>query len=160
MDWISWVGTALSGIGAIIAIRQSQNAKSSAEAAKEATEQIFRSRRTSDLTALSEFLQKTQEILRRYTSGNISMLSGTSPSKDAEEIQSFLDAFAEVTHYFQESGDEFNEFLKMLNESAHGFTDATSTQQRQLKAREIASHLRVASSKIRNLREQNEFFQT
>lgn len=99
-DFITIIGTLASFYGAYLAWQEAKKAKTSAELAKRAKEQLINHRKTSELSELQVLLSAAEKSLTKYKTANPTSLVGSSHHSDSEPIVAFMSKLKAYNEYF------------------------------------------------------------
>ncbi|MBN2604154.1 MAG: hypothetical protein JXA91_08490 [Candidatus Thermoplasmatota archaeon] len=154
------IGTVASLIGAIISVKQADNAKQSATEANKIKKQLINTRKTSELAQIQADCKRAQKAMEKYGPGSIpSSLAGTNPEHDAMEVQSFLSSLKEHRSYFDAGArkniadDFYDTVMPILSQ----FSQSNDPKKLKKYGTQIKTNLDTISSNIKcNLDERRE----
>lgn len=150
-DTVTWIGTIVSIIGAVIAIWQACRAKSAAKRAEEMRNEIAGKHAHSELSVLDGLLAAACKAMDKYGPGrNPNTLRGTKPDSDADAVRAFTAALdrhsALLTKAF---GKPCNDVRDRVNGLLDEFAAAPSVVERLPKGSEIYQEITIFSGNIK-----------
>lgn len=127
-DYVNWVGSICSILGAVYAVYQAGIAKSAAQLAESIKKQLINHRKTSELAELQVFLNSAQKAFTKYGASSPSGLAGINHNADAEVALDFINKLKSFREYFtdhfnnaaDDTYDEINDELAAFREAKSG----------------------------------------
>jgi hypothetical protein len=117
------IGTVASLLGAYLSIKAKIAAKSSAEIAESAKNQVLKKQKTTNLSEILFEAKRVQQSFRKYSITQNKSLIGAEFEKDAEVLQTFIFSFNENRALLEASTEiETDSAYKTLNEQLDNFT--------------------------------------
>ncbi len=132
-EFLYILGAVASLAGAYVAIRQARRARRAADEAEEVRRQVVTRRQVGELSKIHTMLERATKTMSKYgsTSGSIG-LRGTSPDRDAQDVQEFALTLKEHIGLFENgNATEAEETYRSLRTLLEQFSSATTDDRRR-----------------------------
>jgi hypothetical protein len=151
MDAMTLIFGIASIVGAGVSIWQACVSKNAAQIATAAKAQIVHHRKTSELTELQALCRNAQKSMEKYGHGSSpASLKGVSQSRDAVDVQDFLQKLIEYRSCFgSKNPNDADEFVEKMNPLLDEFARSTSKAQMRELGAEILTNISIMFSIIK-----------
>ena len=148
----TWMGTLFSVVGAGIALRQANKAKTSADVATQKRNEIIEQYEHNELSGLDGVLLAACKAMDKYGPGvAASTRRGSSPQNDATRVRAFTAALDRNRDMLlKEFGDKADNVCRRLNILLSEFGSASSDAIRLEKGREIYLEITAFSGNVKH----------
>lgn len=151
----TWIGTAVSIVGAVITIWQARAAVSAAQSAKQMRDEIEGKKTHGELSEVSGILTGALSAMSKYGPGqNPSSLIGSQPHIDAESVRTFTASLDLHSHILQQTlGTSCVPLRSKINKALDEFGMATTDEDRLKKGKIIYSAISEFSGSMKRVRD-------
>lgn len=133
MTILTIVGTVISIGSAILAVWQAKESKNAAKESKRVRSELIDHRKTSELAQIQSTCKRAQKSMEKYGYGSApSSLIGTSPGKDAQDVQELVLILLENRAYFgNKTPNGADEFCEKITPLLNNFAQSQDASTRE-----------------------------
>lgn len=154
---IGLIGTVASIIGAVISIVQASKAAKAATEAEKAKQHLIHHRQSNEVVIIQEACRNTLTSIGKFgPAAVIANLQGASVSREAKDVQDFLQLLTEHRANFQtDTTNEADKLCNAVNQFLTSFAQAHSTEEKIRYGKNIYLLLNPFLSILKNMTDQN-----